>query len=66
MRVLVTGGCGLIGFNAAKYYVKQGHEVDVMDNLERSDLLGHRVHEDRRTFNSRALKRTGSTLMATT
>jgi CDP-paratose 2-epimerase len=59
MRVLVTGGCGLIGFNAAKYYRKQGHEVDVMDNLERSDLLGHRVSETRRTFNSFALKELG-------
>jgi CDP-paratose 2-epimerase len=59
MRVLVTGGCGLIGFNAAKYYAEQGHEVDVMDNLERSDLLGHRVSEERRTFNALALKRQG-------
>ena len=59
MKVLVTGGCGLIGFNAAKYYAEKGDEVDVMDNLERSDLLGHRVHEDRRTFNSRALKELG-------
>ena len=59
MRVLVTGGCGLIGFNAAKYYAEQGAEVDVMDNLERSDLLGHRVSEERRTFNSRALKELG-------
>ena len=59
MNVLVTGGCGLIGFNTAKYYAQKGHEVDVMDNLERSDLLGHKVHEDRRTFNSRALKELG-------
>jgi CDP-paratose 2-epimerase len=59
MRVLVTGGCGLIGFNAAKYYREQGHDVDVMDNLERSDLLGHRVSEERRTFNSIALKKLG-------
>lgn len=59
MRVLVTGGCGLIGFHAAKYYAKQGHTVDVMDNLERSDLLGHSVSEERRTFNSRELKELG-------
>ena len=58
-KVLVTGGCGLIGFNTAKYYAEQGHEVDVMDNLERSDLLGHRVSEERRTFNSVALKELG-------
>ncbi len=59
MRVLVTGGCGLIGFNAAKYYAEQGHDVDVMDNLERSDLLGHRVSEARRTFNSTELRKLG-------
>jgi CDP-paratose 2-epimerase len=41
MKVLVTGGCGLIGFHAAKYYHEQGHEVEVVDNLERSKLLGH-------------------------
>ena len=58
-KILVTGGCGLIGFNAAKYYREQGHDVDVMDNLERSDLLGHRVSEARRTFNSNALKTLG-------
>ncbi len=57
MKVLVTGGCGLIGFNAAKYYAERGHDVDVMDNLERSDLLGHCVSEERRTFNSIALKK---------
>ena len=36
MKVLVTGGCGLIGFHAAKYYHEQGHEVEVIDNTERS------------------------------
>jgi len=59
MNVLVTGGCGLIGFNAAKYYAEQGHVVDVMDNLERSDLLGHKVSDKRRLFNSNALKKLG-------
>jgi CDP-paratose 2-epimerase len=59
MKVLVTGGCGLIGFHAARYYALAGYEVDVMDNLERSDLLGHRVSEQRRMFNSIALKKLG-------
>ena len=62
MKVLVTGGCGLIGFNAAKYYAEQGHEVDVIDNLERSDLLGHLVSERRRTFNSEELRKLGVTV----
>ena len=55
MRVLVTGGCGLIGFHAAKYYHEQGHQVDVMDNLERSSLLGHEVTAEREIFNREAL-----------
>ena len=55
MRVLVTGGCGMIGFHAAKYYHEQGHHVDVMDNLERSSLLGHEVSPEREIFNREAL-----------
>ena len=41
MRVLITGGCGLIGYHTAKYFQKKGHEVIVYDNLERQSLLGH-------------------------
>lgn len=59
MKVLVTGGCGLIGYHAAVYYKRQGHEVDVMDNLERSDLLGHKVGVVRREFNQRRLLEKG-------
>jgi CDP-paratose 2-epimerase len=60
MRVLVTGGCGLIGFNIAKHYVQKGHNVEVMDNLERSSLLGHsEVEEERTTFNFNELKELG-------
>ena len=55
MRVLVTGGCGLIGFHAAKYYKAQGHQVDVIDSLERSKLLGHEVSIEREIFNQEAL-----------
>src|SRR5271166_399589 len=54
-RVLVTGGAGLIGFHAAKLYEAQGDEVVVMDNLERSDLLGHSVTSERMMFNVDAL-----------
>jgi len=55
-KILVTGGAGLIGFHAAMYYKSQGHKVDVLDNLERSDLLGHEVTEDRKYFNINKLK----------
>jgi len=59
MRVLVTGGCGLIGFHAAKMYAERGHHVDVIDNLERSDLLGHNVSAERKYFNVNRLHALG-------
>ncbi len=59
MKVLVTGGCGMIGYHTAMYYHNQGHEVDVMDNYERSELLGHEVSSRRKYFNSSLLKQVG-------
>lgn len=59
MKVLITGGCGLVGFNTAKYYHEQGTEVVVMDNLERSKLLGHAVNERRKYHNARQLQEMG-------
>ena len=59
MKVLVTGGCGLIGYNAAKYYAEKGHQVEVMDNLERSMLLGHRVSDVRTNYNRNLLEKMG-------
>ncbi|MAG07446.1 CDP-paratose 2-epimerase [Candidatus Pacearchaeota archaeon] len=40
MRTLITGGAGFIGTNAAEYFISQGDEVIVYDNLSRkgSDL----------------------------
>jgi CDP-paratose 2-epimerase len=35
MRVIVTGGCGFVGFNLATHLVRSGHEVTVFDNLVR-------------------------------
>jgi len=55
MRVLVTGGCGLIGYHTCMYYKHHGHEVVAMDNLERSKLLGHEISNERLFFNKRAL-----------
>lgn len=40
MRVLITGGAGMIGSCVAEYYAKKGDEVIVLDNLIRSQLLG--------------------------
>ena len=35
MKILITGGCGFIGSNAASRYLKAGHSVVVIDNLVR-------------------------------
>ncbi len=37
-KILVTGGCGMIGSNLVKRLVNEGHEVSVMDNLWRGKL----------------------------
>ena len=36
MKILITGGAGFIGINAAAYYLKLGHEVVVYDNFSRN------------------------------
>jgi len=41
VKVLVTGGAGLVGSHAAEFYAKGGHEVIVLDNLMRSSLFGY-------------------------
>ncbi len=35
MKIIVTGGAGFIGCNAASRYVERGHEVVIVDNLSR-------------------------------
>lgn len=37
-KILVTGGCGMIGSNLVKRLVKEGHNVSVIDNLWRGKL----------------------------
>ena len=60
MKVLVTGGCGLIGYHAATYYINKGDNVTVIDNLERSKLLGHdEVSDARRDYNKIRLENLG-------
>lgn len=38
MRILITGGCGFIGSHLANFYLKQGHEVYVVDDLSTGKL----------------------------
>ncbi|MCX5686370.1 MAG: NAD-dependent epimerase/dehydratase family protein, partial [Candidatus Omnitrophica bacterium] len=41
MRILITGGAGMVGSHAAEYYARRGEEVVVLDNLMRSKLFGY-------------------------
>jgi CDP-paratose 2-epimerase len=34
-KILITGGCGFIGVNAAKRYLDEGNQVIIVDNLSR-------------------------------
>jgi CDP-paratose 2-epimerase len=36
MKIVITGGAGFIGCNAASRYLKAGHDVVVVDNLSRT------------------------------
>ncbi|MEX0764827.1 MAG: SDR family NAD(P)-dependent oxidoreductase [Nitrosopumilaceae archaeon] len=38
MKLVVTGGAGFIGSHIAKYLVKNGHDVVVVDNLYRGNI----------------------------
>lgn len=41
MKLLITGGAGMVGSHAAEYYAKKGDEVIVLDNLLRSKLFNY-------------------------
>ena len=40
MKILVTGGAGMVGSHAAEQWAARGHDVTVLDNLMRSQLFG--------------------------
>ena len=41
MRVLITGGAGMVGSHAAEYYARRNEDVVILDNLMRSKLFGY-------------------------
>lgn len=41
MKILITGGAGLVGSHCAEFYALKGDEVVVLDNLMRSRLFGY-------------------------
>lgn len=41
MRILITGGAGLVGSHAAEYFAKKKWKVVALDNLMRSQIFGY-------------------------
>ncbi|MCM8792381.1 MAG: GDP-mannose 4,6-dehydratase [Candidatus Omnitrophica bacterium] len=41
MRILITGGAGMVGSHCAEYFARKKYEVIVLDNLMRSKLFGY-------------------------
>ncbi len=41
MKILITGGAGLVGSHAAEYFAKKGNQIIVLDNLMRSQIFGY-------------------------
>ncbi len=41
MKILITGGAGMVGSHTAEYYAKRGDDVVLLDNLMRSKLFGY-------------------------
>ncbi|MFZ5800776.1 MAG: NAD-dependent epimerase/dehydratase family protein [Candidatus Omnitrophota bacterium] len=40
MRILITGGAGMVGSHCAEYFAQKGDRVVILDNLMRSRLFG--------------------------
>ncbi len=40
MKILITGGAGLVGSHCAEHFAEKGDDVVVLDNLSRSQLFG--------------------------
>lgn len=41
MKILITGGAGLVGSHCAEYFALKGDKVIVLDNLMRSKIFGY-------------------------
>ena len=41
MRILITGGAGLVGSHAAEYFARKKWDVVALDNLMRSQIFGY-------------------------
>ncbi|MBM3249183.1 MAG: NAD-dependent epimerase/dehydratase family protein, partial [Candidatus Omnitrophica bacterium] len=41
MRILITGGVGLVGSHCAEHFALKGDDVVILDNLMRSKIFGY-------------------------
>jgi CDP-paratose 2-epimerase len=41
MKILITGGAGMVGSHCAEYFSSKGDNVLIYDNLERSNIFGY-------------------------
>jgi len=41
LKILITGGAGMVGSHAAEYFALKGNDIIVFDNLMRSKLFGY-------------------------
>ncbi|VAX38246.1 UDP-glucose 4-epimerase [hydrothermal vent metagenome] len=40
MKIIITGGAGMVGSHCAQYFAKKKHKIVVIDNLMRSKIFG--------------------------
>jgi CDP-paratose 2-epimerase len=60
MKVIVTGGCGFLGFHVCSFFRKQGAAVVAYDNLAKHEFArSPYMRDDAREFNRRELGRMG-------
>lgn len=63
MKVLVTGGCGFLGYHVCELFKQQGAEVIAYDNLAKHEFARNPyMQEAARDFNRRELERMGVTV----
>lgn len=41
MKILITGGAGLVGSHCAEHFANKGNDIIVLDNLMRSQIFGY-------------------------
>ncbi len=64
MRVLVTGGCGFLGFHLCKFYLEQGWETIAYDNLAKHEFQRiPYLQPEAREFNRAVLIKMGANVV---